>query len=465
MGTRFSFIWVLIYLGITLPSSVSWGLDYPPNFAFQPVPQPLAEQNPVKPQPAGPVPTAGLSFFDPSYGTILTRVTQGIGLRHEYSRFDPFNADRSMILLHQPATGAWRIYRTQSIPYDRDGNLVREIDLAESRWDPTDPNIIWGLSTEHRTFRVVRTDVQSGQLTIVKDFAEDPILGPVISSEKDLYRVTTKGEGEPSQDLRFWAFFLQGTTDDYRLRYIFTWDRQENRTLGLYKIPAKEAGLLDWVGMSPLGNWVVVGADADSPPSGRTLGGLNLADKELRKFHRLAHATAHADVGLDTEGNEVIVMQNNRTDHVDLIPLAWDTVPVTESNDYKKSNIIPLLRLFYADSSPHGLKSGIHVSCNAPGYAIISTYTPQQVAARNWLDRSVILVKLSRKKPEVFYLAKVHNTTKSYWEETQATIAGDGSKVVWASNWGQDVGKDKFFLMQLDMPPNWQSQFKKAGSR
>ncbi|MEW6532862.1 MAG: hypothetical protein AB1473_18675 [Thermodesulfobacteriota bacterium] len=465
MGLRFSTIWVLICVGISLPPSLSWALDYPPNFAFQQVPQPLAEQNPVKPQPARPVPAAGQPFFDPAYGAILTRVTQGIGLRHEYSRFDPFNADQSMILLHQPATGAWRIYRTQSIPYDQDRLFVREIDLAESRWDPKDPNIIWGLSTEHRTFRVIRMDVQSGQLTIVKDFAQDPTLGPIISSEKDLYRITTKGEGEPSQDLRFWALFLQGTTDDYRLRYIFTWDRQDNRVLGLYKIPAKEAGLLDWVGLSPLGNWVVVGADADSSPSGRTLGGLNLADKELRKFHRLAHATAHADVGLDADGNEVIVMQNSKTDHVDLIPLAWDTQPVTEGNDYKKSKIIPLLRLFYADSSPHGLKSGIHVSCNAPGYAVISTYTPQQVAAKNWLDRSVILVRLSRQRPEVFHLAKIHNTTKSYWEETQATIARDGSKVVWASNWGQDVGKDKYFLMQLDMPPHWQSHYKKAGNR
>jgi hypothetical protein len=307
-----------------------------------------------------PVPTPGHSFFDPSFGTILTRVTQGTGLRHEYSRFDPFNANQSMIILHMPATGAWRIYRTQPIPYDQSGNFVREIDMAEPRWDPADSNIIWGLSREHRTFRIIRMNVQNGQLTVVKDFAADSTLGPIIMAETDLYRITTKGEGEPSRDLRVWALFLQGTSEEYRLRYIFTWDRQENRVLGLYKIPATEAGLLDWVGVSPLGKWVVVGADADWPPSGRTLGGLNLADKQLRTFHRLAYATAHADVGLDADGNEVIVMQNSRTDYVDLIPLASDTRPVTEEIDYKQSNIIPLVRLFSSDSSPHGLKSGIH---------------------------------------------------------------------------------------------------------
>jgi hypothetical protein len=71
------------------------------------------------------------------------------------------------------------------------------------------------------------------------------------------------------------------------------------------------------------------------------------------------------------------------------------------------------------------------------------------------------MVRLSRQKPEVFYLAKVRNTTKSYWEETQATITRDGAKVVWASNWGRDIGKEKYFLMQLDMLPKWQFQYNK----
>jgi hypothetical protein len=443
------FAWIFSF------SSVCWGLDYPANFTFQQVPHPLAEQNPVKLLRPQPVPTPGQSFFDPSFGAILTRVTQETGWRHEYSRFDPFNADQSMILLLQPATGTYAIYRTQSIPYDQKNNLVREVDMAEPRWDPGHPNIVWGFSREHRTFRIMQMNVKTGQLSIVKDFAMDPTLGPVIAAETDLYRITTKDEGEPSLDQRFWALLLQGSADDYRLRYIFTWDRRENRVLGLYKIPAAQAELLDWVGMSPLGHWVLLGGDADWPPSGRTLGGLNLADKHLTKFHRLAYATAHADVGLDTEGNEVIVMQNSRTDYIDLIPLAWDTRPVTEEIDYKKSNIIPLVRLFSSDSSPHGLRSGIHISCNAPGYAVISTFTPPQVEGRNWLDRTITLVRLSRRTPAVFYLATVHNTSKSYWEETQATITRNGAKVVWASNWGRDVGQEKCFLMQLDMPPNW----------
>lgn len=465
MGLRFSLIRIWVLTWIILTPLVAWGLDYPTHFTFRRVPHPLAEQNPVTPLPALAVPTPGQSFFDPACGTILTRVTEETGWRHEYSRFDPFNANQSRLILHQPATGTWRIYRTQAIPYDQPGNFVREIDLAEPRWDPANADMIWGLSTAHRTFRILKLNVQNGQITVVKDFAADPTLGPIIAAEPDLYRITTKEEGEPSRDLRFWALFLQGATEDYRLRYIFTWDRQENRVPGLYKIPAAAAELLDWVGMSPLGNWVLTGGDADWPPSGRSLGGLNLADRQLHKFHRLAYATAHADVGLDVDGREVVVMQNSRTDYVDLIPLRWDTRPVMEESDYRQSAIVPLVRLFASDSSPHGLKSGIHISCNAPGYAVISTFTPPRVKAGNWLDRTITLVRLSRQAPAVFYLAKVHNTTQSYWEETQATITADGAKVVWASNWGRDIGNDKCFLMQLTMPPNWQSHYRNPTGR
>ena len=56
--------------------------------------------------------------------------------------------------------------------------------------------MIWGL----RDFRILTFDVSSGKTTVVKDFARDPVIGPLIKSEADLYRVTTKDEGESSLD-------------------------------------------------------------------------------------------------------------------------------------------------------------------------------------------------------------------------------------------------------------------------
>jgi len=431
-----------------LPGSTSPDLSAAKDFSFIQVPNPLSGKNPTFPLTAQEVPACGKSFRDHHFNTHITRVTKEKGIRNEYSRFDPFNADQSMILIHFTDSGDFKAYRTESMPYESEKNLVRVINMEESRWDPENPDVIWGTDG----FSVFKLNVTTGGQDVVKDFAKDSTIGPIIKAEPDLYRITMKDEGESSVDKRFWAFALQGSEEDYRMRYIFSWDSNEDSVIGVLKLTVQEAELIDWIGMSPKGNWVLIGGDSGE---GKTAG-LVIANKELTQLHQIAHATAHSDVGLDSEGNEVIVMQNSRTDHIDLLPLDPNTKPIPDdADDYSGTNLIPIMRLYYSSDSPDGFNCGIHVSCNFPGYCLISTYIEPGMKEQNWLDRSIVLVKLDRKNPRVFYLAKVHGTTGAYWEETQATISNDGSKVVWASNWNQNVGEENVFLLQLDMPDNW----------
>lgn len=99
----------------------------------------------------------------------------GLNGRHEYSRFDPFNADQSMILLLPELD--WRVCRTNALPYNQSSNLVMNLlDVEEPRWDAVDPRLIWGL----KAFSVITVNVQTGQTTIVKDFTNDPVIGPII---------------------------------------------------------------------------------------------------------------------------------------------------------------------------------------------------------------------------------------------------------------------------------------------
>ena len=409
------------------------------------VPDQLAGENPVyRLVPQG-APAVGQTVRDAHFGTHITRVTSQPGLRHEYARFDPFNRDQSLIVLAWPPAGESRVYRAARPPYDAPGNLVRTLDLEEPRWDPQDANLIWGL----RDFRIVTVDVATGKTTVVKDFASDPVIGKLIKSEPDLHRVTTKNEGESSLDKRYWALALQGSNDDYRLRYIFCWDRQDDRVLGVHRIAAADRNI-DWVGMSPLGKWVIIASEFDN--TGQLIGP-QLADRSLTRFHRIDYSGGHADVGLDARGREVLVMQNSRTDYIDLLPLDDRTLPILEAGaGYEGTNRTRLVRLHYASDSPVGFASGVHISCNAPGWAVVSTYTEPTQEARNWLDRKIILLRLDPERPAAYYLAHVHNTTGSYWEETQAAMTIDGSRVVWASNWGQDVGKERCCLMQLEIP-------------
>ncbi len=207
--------------------------------------------------------------------------------------------------------------------------------------------------------------------------------------------------------------------------------------------------------MSPLGNYVLIGGDWDN---GGNLTGLTMANRELTQFHRLDYTTAHAHVGLDAHGNEVIVMQNNRTDYIDPIPIDWTTRPILEpGGGYDGTNRVPLIYLYYDHHSPIRFQSGVHISCNHPGYAVVSTETPLGAPEQNGLDRKITLVRLDPAAPRVFYLAKIYGTTGSNWEETQATISNDGSKIVWATNWNQNVGQERVWILQLHMPPGWES--------
>jgi hypothetical protein len=411
-----------------------------------PVPDPLAPDNPVHPLDGRAEPGVGDSFTDAAFGTSLMRVTEpasDLSGRHEYSRFDPFNRDQSMILLLPE--GAWGVYRTGTPPYNSPANLVTTLDVDEPRWDRVERDLVWGL----RNLEVVTVNVTNGQETIVKDFAADPTLAPILAAEPDIYRVTTMSEGEPSLDKRYWALELQGSEDDYRARYIVVWDREADQILGLRHLQPTESNI-DWVGMSPKGTWVLIGGAYDN---GGGLAGLTIATRDLAEFHRIDYATAHSDVGLDTDGNEVIVMQSERTDYVDLLPLDPSTKPIlTAGGSYAGTNRVKLIKLNYDNASPFNLGSGVHISCNVPGYCVVSTTTEPGVPERNWLDRTITLVRLDRSTPRVFYLAKVHNTTSEYWEETHGSVTNDGARVVWASNWGQNVGLVQMSLIQATMP-------------
>jgi len=436
---------ITINKGSTATQDFSLTIKTPP---FVEVSDPLAGDNPVYKIFTTAVPAPGQGVYDPQFGSVQVRVVQTEGLRHEYSRLDPFNKDQSMILLMYLKEGEWRVYRTQTIPYDQESSLVRTIDMDEPRWDPDDPEILWG----HQEFRIMTVNLKTGESKIIKDFSQDKTIGPILTANPDLYRITDMDEGESSIDKRFWVFFLQGSQEDYRVRYMFTWDRNDDKVLGLYQISPQEASI-DWIGMSPRGTWVLIGGSFDN---GGNLVGLTMANKELTQFHRLDYATAHADVGLDSDGKEVVVMQNTQTDYIDLIPIDLNTLPILEAGgSYDNTNRTPLIRLYYNAESPYGLNSGVHISCNVPGYCIVSTVTEPNIPEQNWLDRTITLVTLDRKKPRVFYLARVFGTRGAYWEETQAAITNDGMKIIWATDWNKKVGQEKVWCMQLDMPYGW----------
>ncbi|NNE45070.1 MAG: T9SS type A sorting domain-containing protein [Rhodothermales bacterium] len=425
---------IVLLLSFAFGNFVSFSQDIAADVPFVAVPDLLDGTNPPHFLIARSAPAPGETFTDNHFGQKLACVTErnNIRSRHEYARFDPFSSDGSKIIL-DPDT-RWRIYGTNSYPYNSSGNLIATIDLEEPRWDPQDPGVIWGLYD----FSIRTVNVSTQETTVIKDFSQDPVLGPIIAQE-NVFRITTRDEGESSKDKRYWALFLQGDdVVDYVERYIFTWDRELDTIIGLYEVQPNEVDV-DWVGMSPLGNWVIIGGD---PGNGGNLDGMVVANRELTQFRGLGNI-GHSDVALTLDDKEVVVGQNTATDNIDLIPL---------DPAYAR---MELVRLYYDSASQFGLQSGAHVSCNTDGFCVISTYIEPGLPEKNWLDRSIILVKLDRQNPAGYYLAKVYGTTDAYYEETHATISNDGKSVVWASNWSMNVGQEDLFMMRLEMPSNW----------
>lgn len=440
-----------VWSSILLISSQIYANDFQIDMTqLTPVPDPLAGNNLPYAKPDIPIPEIGHTFVDASFNTELVRTTNTGKLRHTYSRISTFNSDNTMVLLQDVNDGWRRIYSTSSMPYD-DNFMVTLNQMTETIWDRQEPQMIWGLGAEEE-FSIVRFNISTNQREVIKDFRQEPMIQNILQNNPDIYRMTMMDEGKPSYDMRYWALVLQGTMDDYRYRYLFTWDRQTDEILGTYPL-SNENSNLDWVGMSPLGNYVLIGGLWDNQGS---LQGLTLADKDLNEnnFHRIDYSTNHADVGLDTEGNEVIVMQNNRTDYIDMLPLNRSTLPILEAGgSYEGTNRIPLIRLFYDNNSPFNFTYGVHISCNASQYCVVSTHTENNnTDDQNWLSATNVLVELNPSAPKVFYLSKIHNVTAAYWEETQSSLSYDGSKLLWVSNWGKNPGSEEFFLMQLNLP-------------
>ncbi len=416
-----------------LLSAVPAIAQYPDTFAFIEVTDPLSGINPTYSLIPRPMPAVGDTFLDNRFNTVQLRATMvdGIHGRHEYSRFDPFNSDRSMILL-DPGD-PWGVYRTDSLPYNRPANFVRQINLSEPRWDPADPHLVWGVED----FSIKTVNVDNGQETTIKDFTFDPVIGPIISSNP-VYRITMKDEGESSRDKRYWAFMLQGDSSaNYEPLFLLCYDRVQDTVTGVYYLPPGQREL-DWVGMSVLGDYVaILGYNGAGP-----IQGLASASRDFSWIKTVRTSIGHADVGIDMLGREVVVGQNAGNDYIELVPL--DTAQAA----------VALVRLYYS-SGPQGLQSGVHVSCNADSFALVSTTIGPGLPEQNWLDRSIILVRLDPSHPRAFYLSKLYNTTQEYWEETHGSISNDGSRVVWADNWGQEVGQERMSLTELVMPEGW----------
>jgi len=381
-------------------------------------------------------------FTDPAFGTCVVRVTDrgsdlspgdpSTGLVNEYARVQSFNADESR-LLGRGTEGTWYLYDAQTL-----GPPLAELPLeVEPRWDAYDPNLIY-YSDETR---LMSYNLQTEGQNLIHEFADD-------FPGQNLAAVWMRHEGRPSRDSRYWGLMAQD--QDWEIVAFLVYDRQTDQVTirDMRGVPAMADGV-DHVTISPLGTYFLASFDRYCPPG--DLGsdadpcGLMVYDGDLTNGRSLLRIIGHYDPALDALGREVVLYQDNDTDHISMLDLETGTVTPLWEIDFSHTAI------------------GLHFSGLAydrPGWGLVSTHD-NDLTTYTWMDDQVFAVELAS-GGRVVRLAHTHSLVDDeqeldYWAEPRASANRDLTRVVFSTNWGRSgTGAVEMFMIAL--PPDWLSR-------
>ena len=409
------------------------------------------------PQPDIPKPPKGVPYFDPIFGTKITRIsdrkadnlrpwpnkksTYGSLMHLAYPKHNYDNADGSYILFHGS-------YRSGKVLYDaKSFKLIKSLSTkavnwsqpVEPRWDAHNPDVLYYHFSPATSISMY--DIRTDKFKILHDFKKE---FPGSTS------ITMVEEGDCSYDSRYFAFQLRAPRggDKWAHAAVFCYDRVEDRIAGKIELPIRgfeRQGGGNWVGMSPSGKYVLLGT-----------GPMLVYDRKFEKPPvKLTHGGGwHCDVGLDDEGREVIFYLGGRK-----------YSPGGQSDScYAMCDLETGAETVLTGKigGPTGMQPGWHFDCSSiftPGWGLVSTYHPAPAKQSHWVEFSIHLVELTRRKnppPRIWRICHTHVNRGSYTDDPFATFGRFGKKIFFGSNWGTPIkdGGD-IDAYQIELPPNW----------
>ncbi len=380
----------------------------------------------VRAQPSLPMPdlarpAAGESVIDPATGARLTRLTDARatgyeGIVPQYSRRQAWNADESLLLL-RAGDGMALLYDGISGAFLR---ALPGVDGDDVIWHPLDPAVIYyNPGNSLRAFNIA-----GGDDRLVADFSAWTF-------------ADTRGEGDVSRDGRYYAFAGRSYDEDSgEVSYddLVVFDLAEGRAIAGLALPPLDD--FDWVSISPLGNYVVVDyADTVS----RRFHGVEVYRRDFTFLWQRGLGPGHSDLGLDENGDEVLVIgvydpDTNRSG-IRAVRLA----------DGRETALVDFYWAFES-----------HVSCRAegrPGWCLISTYDgPGRLtdSGMDWqpledevfwvkLDGSGTVERLAHHRSRRFGPGAEDSDRSNYFAEPHATSSRRGDRVLFGSNWRQEI--------------------------
>ncbi len=349
------------------------------------------------------------SVTDPVFATNITRIVGNPGepipnlvgkvwatdtLRHGYSKRQPWNADQSMIYLDRHDPELWldgRTYQPLFTRKDKPGTSLR--------WSTVEPRIMFYLGrsgNEHL-----------GRWDVVDNVAEELI-------DLRAYKDISFGKGEGNFTWDDTRAAICATRRSYNKKVLFIVNGA-TRTKGA-DINVGSLNALKNCTLSPLGSYIVIGADLDGS-GGDRIQVRNAATGEVLWEEHQYGLPSHFDTQVDEQGDEVIV-------------------GVGKSDPYKGMVI------------KRRLSDGKITVLVDKGYASHTSgrcikrknwvYVTYQIRDNNnwWPFRNeVVAVKLDGSRIERLGNLHAIKFNHNYLAESHACPSPDGTRVIFASDW------------------------------
>ena len=385
------------------------------------------------------------STQDPVYGSCVVRVTDNAAHpeapaeRNDYSRRQAFNANDTYFLL-AARDGHWHLHDAATGRFIRVlNNLTGATDRlagdAEPQWHPTDPDLLYFLPRDGIGMQIYQLDLRTNQVSVVAD------MGPQIQQHwPDASVASTRSEGSPSADGRYWCFMARAMVDNgsWPMRGVFTWDLQERRIVGTLS----QDGTPDHVSMSPSGKYCVVSHTTATGPGTRSYRRdfqAPYSDSTPDAWLQLHTTSEHSDIALDPQGHDTYVSVDYQSNGGDVF-----------MQDLETGQRTPLFSTY-----PGRTATALHISgkaYNRPGWVLVSTYAEHPAddssvqglhdERRQWLHRKLFAVSLT-KNPDIRSIAYANSDAFQYEAEPQATVNRNFTRMLFNSTWNSSSMADQ----------------------
>ncbi len=343
-----------------------------------------------------------VGITDPTFGSTVRRVSDnhafrstGMWLRQSHAKLQPWNSDGTRLLLGYTDPGFLIDGRT----YAFDGQLLHK--ASSGVWSNVDPDTFYSVQGN----QLLRISARSGRSEVAHDFAG--------WTSVDIGH----GEGSPSNDDRSIALIA---SDAERVAVI-VYDLVRDEVVSTLPMPRWAGEGLDWAAVSQSGSYVVLNWVEDGAGRGR---GIDVYDRDLRFVRHLADVSEQGDLGYDAAGQEVYV--------------TFD--PARGKRDGDQQRIVALgledgrMRLLQRTDWV-----GTHVSCRnleRPGWCYVSDASADAPRAGTGGFDEIFALKLDG-SGTVQRFAHAHQSKGVPYDWTTLAVPSrDGTRVLWASDWG-----------------------------